>query len=181
MAWVKHRMSYSREYSSWLAMKKRCLNPNHRAYKNYGGRGIKICGRWLGEDGFYNFFNDMGIRPLNKTLDRFPNRDGNYEPTNCRWASWAEQANNRKGTHPLNERKKLNQEYQKAYRLKNKEKMRLYFREYARKYRLENKDRLNKLQVKSRLENREKNKEKLKLYNRKKYLEVKNRNIDPSS
>jgi len=74
----------------------RCFNPKTLAYKNYGGRGITVCERWQGEHGFENFLADMGERPAGKTLDRFPNNDGNYEANNCRWATSAEQANNKK-------------------------------------------------------------------------------------
>jgi hypothetical protein len=83
----------SREYSSYKAMKERCNNKNHHAYKNYGGRGISICERWL--ECFENFYNDMGKRPIAKSLDRIDN-DGNYNPINCKWSTPAEQNNNKR-------------------------------------------------------------------------------------
>lgn len=79
-------------HKSWNGMKLRCLYPNHISYKNYGGRGIKICDRWLN---FSNFLEDMGERPIGKTLDRMDN-DGNYEPNNCKWSTKIEQQNNRR-------------------------------------------------------------------------------------
>jgi hypothetical protein len=82
------------EYRAWACMKVRCLNPNSKFYYDYGGRGIKISERWLGEHGFENFFEDMGKRPSKKhSLDRFPNNEsGHYEPGNCRWATKPEQS-----------------------------------------------------------------------------------------
>lgn len=86
---------YCGEYNSWNAMRQRCFNPNNPDYKNYGGCGITVCDRWLGQNGFVNFIMDLGKRPEDKTLDR-KNAFGNYEPGNCRWAGDATQARNQR-------------------------------------------------------------------------------------
>jgi len=76
-----HGMFNTSTYSSWEAMKLRCLNPNSKYYKNYGGRSITVCERWMK---FENFFADMDERPKGYELHRIDNDKG-YFPTNCEW------------------------------------------------------------------------------------------------
>ena len=80
-------------YTSWQAMKQRCYYPKHKDYANYGGRGITVCDRW--QNSFANFIADMGERPKGLTLER-RDTNGNYEPTNCYWATASEQMINRR-------------------------------------------------------------------------------------
>lgn len=90
----KHGGCSDSEYRIWWDMKKRCDSPGASSHRFYGGRGISVCDRWCGS--YANFLADMGRRPSPKhTLDRI-NNDGNYEPGNCRWATWGEQARNKR-------------------------------------------------------------------------------------
>lgn len=87
------------EYRVWSGIKTRCTNPNDKFFHRYGGRGIKICERWV--NSFENFLDDMGERPLpNSQIDRI-NGDGDYEPSNCRWTTPKENARNRNTSHVL--------------------------------------------------------------------------------
>lgn len=86
-----HGASKTVEYSAWAQMLDRCHNPRYKKYADYGGRGIKVCARWRAS--FENFLEDMGPRPVGKTLDRKDNDKG-YSPGNCRRATREEQQNN---------------------------------------------------------------------------------------
>lgn len=89
------RSGWSPEYRTWAKMKERCLNKKNKDYKHYGGRGIRICVRWLRS--FSVFLRDVGKRPgPGYSIDRFPNNDGNYEPGNVRWATHSQQMRNRR-------------------------------------------------------------------------------------
>ena len=92
---TKHGKGYHYLYGCWSDMKQRCYNQKNKHYKDYGGRGIKVCDRWL--ESFLFFLEDMGERPSGMSLDRI-NNNGNYEPLNCRWATNKEQVNNRRNT-----------------------------------------------------------------------------------
>lgn len=90
----KHNGSRTSEYRSWRHAKSRCHNPSNQAYSHYGGRGISMCDRW--RYSFKAFLDDMGRKPTPKhSLDRIDN-DGNYERSNCRWATTLEQGRNKR-------------------------------------------------------------------------------------
>ena len=86
------RGKWTPTYYSWSAMIQRCYNSARNSYANYGGRGIRVCAKWLT---FAGFLEDMGERPPHASLDRIDN-DRNYEPGNCRWVTRQEQSRNRR-------------------------------------------------------------------------------------
>jgi hypothetical protein len=90
---AKPRSGGSPTYNSWMNMLRRCTNPNHPRYADWGGRGITVCERW---QDFALFLADMGEKPSGTTLERMDN-NGNYEPGNCTWATPAQQGRNTRG------------------------------------------------------------------------------------
>lgn len=106
-----HGLSKIPEYAIWNGMKNRCYNENVYKYSDYGGRGIEVCERW--KNSFVNFLNDMGRRPSKKhSLDRIK-VNGNYTPSNCRWATPKQQAKNKRNNRWIvyKNRKKIFQEW----------------------------------------------------------------------
>ena len=91
MTRLTHGYTGTRTFKSWDSMKQRCFNPNSKDYASYGGRGVTVCADWIND--FPRFLSDMGERPEGCSLDRIDN-NGNYEPSNCRWADAVEQQRN---------------------------------------------------------------------------------------
>lgn len=94
-----HGLSKTKLYNVWCAMKRRCYNKNTKDYKNYGGRGIKVCDEWLSYVPFYKWAMNNGYK-ANMTIDRIDN-NGNYEPNNCRWISRTENVLKKRNNHKI--------------------------------------------------------------------------------
>lgn len=93
---TRQGMWKSPEYRAWIAMIRRCGDPKNASFLNYGGRGITVCDRWLGESGFDNFLTDMGLRPKPKLSLERKDVDAGYSPSNCVWADQKTQARNKR-------------------------------------------------------------------------------------
>lgn len=102
----RHGMTKTRFHNIWLDMKRRCLDPKRAFYHRYGGRGIKVCNKWLSFEGFYGDMHDSYLKHIKEhgendtTLDRIDN-NGDYDATNCRWATQEEQVRNRAYTRTV--------------------------------------------------------------------------------
>lgn len=119
-----------KERTAWRRMIQRCTNPKDKNYKTYGGRGIKVCDRWM--KSFDTFFEDIGSAPSEDlTIDRI-NNNGNYEPNNCRWATRKQQSNNKRDNVIIrfNGQSKTLAEWAEAFGMKYHTVYRLHLRGY---------------------------------------------------
>jgi hypothetical protein len=96
----KHGYAGTQIHNVWKSMIERCTSKKGKSWASYGGRGITVCERWTGKDGFINFLADMGDRPDGASIDRIDN-DGPYSPGNCRWATWTQQSRNKRSNRRL--------------------------------------------------------------------------------
>jgi len=115
----------TRMYRTWGSMKSRCLNKNHKSYKHYGDRGIKVCKRWM--NSFENFVDDMGDRPDGMSIERIDN-EGGYEPKSCKWATSKEQSLNKRLYTQKKRRKNIKCKYKGAYWNEKEQKFRARIR-----------------------------------------------------
>jgi hypothetical protein len=112
---MKHGLTNTVEHRVWRRIRRRCYSPQFHCYARYGGRGIKVCDRW---QDFINFLADMGPRPSSKhTVERI-NNDGDYEPSNCKWATMAEQNKNRSNTYTAAEDQAIRDAAERGYNFK---------------------------------------------------------------
>lgn len=94
---AKHGMALSDVYKIWTGMVQRCTNPKNKSFKRYGASGVSVSPSWRGAGGFEAFYSHIGPRPsIKHSVDRWPNKNGNYEPGNVRWATAVEQGNNKR-------------------------------------------------------------------------------------
>jgi len=98
---TKHNQRFTKTWRAWQSMKTRCYNKNIKQYKNYGGRGIIVCDKWIND--FMAFYKDVGEAPKDKSLDRIDN-NGNYEPRNVKWSTGKQQSGNKQNNHKINGR-----------------------------------------------------------------------------
>lgn len=111
----RHGLSHTKSYLTWSFMMRRCYKKTDSAFKDYGGRGIKVCERW---HNFIYFYEDMGERKKGKTLERINNNAG-YSPNNCKWVSRGEQSRNRRSNikYTINGKTMIQKEWAKKYKI----------------------------------------------------------------